>query len=182
MDAAAGASIIWRGEEAGTFTLRMLFSDGDLIFGREIEVEVKEGRQPGTPTPVVTFPAEEPTPTPSPTPSPTPEPTPEPTPTPTPTPPEKVTGLVVDNSIAGQLDLSWDASLDPDVVGYNIYGGILLGGPYEPIVEDWASTAYTDTDFVLPDDVGKTYYYVVTAVNSSGVESEISDEASAVLQ
>ena len=76
MDAAAGASIIWRGEEAGTFTLRMLFSDGDLIFGREIEVEVKEERPTETPVPVVTFPAEEPTP--SPTPAPTPEPTSEP--------------------------------------------------------------------------------------------------------
>jgi hypothetical protein len=63
----------------------MLFSDGDRMFGREIEVEVKETQAAETPTPLVTFPPEEPTPTPEPTPEPTPGPTPTPEPIPTPT-------------------------------------------------------------------------------------------------
>ncbi|MEE8385301.1 MAG: glycosyl hydrolase family 18 protein, partial [Dehalococcoidia bacterium] len=188
LDAAAGPTIIWRVDEAGTFTLRMLFSDGDLMFGREVEVEVRESVR-GTPTPLVTFPADEATPTPTasptptPGPTPTPTPTPEPTPTPTPVPtPAPVTGLIVDNSTPGQLDLSWDSHPDPDVVKYNVYGGILGDGPYETIAEDVPGTPYTDNDFDLPGDVGKTYYYVVTAVNSLGGESDISGEASGILQ
>ncbi|MCH7835782.1 MAG: hypothetical protein IH864_02850 [Chloroflexi bacterium] len=78
LDATAGPSVIWRTDEPGTYTLRMLISDGDQRFGQEIDVEVKEKK--GTPTataaPVVTFPAEEPTPTATPTPTPGPEPTP----------------------------------------------------------------------------------------------------------
>ncbi len=78
LDATAGPSVIWRTNEPGTYTLRMLISDGDQRFGQEIDVEVKEKK--GTPTatsgPVVTFPAEEPTPTATPTPTPGPEPTP----------------------------------------------------------------------------------------------------------
>jgi hypothetical protein len=34
LDAAAGPSVVWRVQEAGTYTLRMLFSDGDMVFGR----------------------------------------------------------------------------------------------------------------------------------------------------
>lgn len=85
LDAAAGPSVIWRAEEAGAYTLRMLLSDGDLLFARELEVEVKEKPQE-RPTPFVTFPVHEPTPTPTPTPTPSPTPTPTPAPTPLPTP------------------------------------------------------------------------------------------------
>jgi hypothetical protein len=184
LDAAAGPSVIWRASEQGSYTLRMLISDGDRRFGREVTVDVKK-RPELTPTPLVTFPAEEPTPTPTPTPTPGPTPTTEPTVEPTATPvptPEPVTGLSVDDSTPGQLDLSWDAHPDPDVVSYNVYGGILEGGSYESIAEGVAGLVYTDSDFILPDDVGKTYYYVVTAVNSFGGESEISAEASGILQ
>ncbi len=71
LDAAAGPGVIWRAGEAGAYLLRMLISDGDRRFGREITIEVKAKPQ-GQPTPLVTFPVEEPTPTPSPTPSPVP--------------------------------------------------------------------------------------------------------------
>jgi len=73
LDATAGPSVIWRTDEPGTYTLRMLISDGDQRFGQEIDVEVKEKEQvQQTPTPLVTFPAEEPTPTATPTPTPGP--------------------------------------------------------------------------------------------------------------
>lgn len=82
LDAATGPSIIWRADEPGTFTLRILISDGDQRFGREITVEVKAKEEEETPAPLVTF-GPEPTPTPTPKPTPTPTPAPEPTPTPT---------------------------------------------------------------------------------------------------
>ena len=74
LDATAGPSVIWRTDEPGTYTLRMLISDGDQRFGQEIDVEVKEKK--GTPTvtsePPVEFPQETPTATPTPIPTPGP--------------------------------------------------------------------------------------------------------------
>lgn len=190
LDATAGPSVIWRAEKAGAFTLRMLFSDGDLVFGREIEVEVKE-KPAMTPTPLVTFPAEEATPTPTPTPTlaPTPTSTPEPAPTPTPdvTAPTKITGLTIDNSVHGQLSLEWNPSAAPDLSVYRVYATITADADfpdeYELVAEVPKGTnTYTDDDFTLPDDVGETFYYVVTAVDSSGNESAPSNAKSAVLQ
>jgi hypothetical protein len=180
LDAAAGPTIIWRVEEEGTFTLRMLFSDGDLMFGREIEVEVKKDR--GTPTPLVTFPADEATPTPttSPTPtaSPTPtlEPTPGPTPTPTPdvTAPGQVTGVTAGvTADPGEVVVTWDPSPEPDLAGYNIYRGTTSGGPYSVFVKfvSAGATAYFETGVS-----SGTYYYIVRAEDTSGNEGPASDE------
>jgi hypothetical protein len=187
LDATAGASVIWRGEEAGTFTLRMLFSDGDLIFGREIEVEVKEKQEAETPVPVVTFPAE---PTPSPTPEPTPEATPEPTPaaTPTPTPDVTAPGQVQEVAAGtegvdpGDIIVTWDANPASDEVDhYNVYrmdsdctdpftgiavASVMVGG----------ATAYLDT----PPGPG-TYCYAVSAVDSSENEGPMSESDPATL-
>ena len=44
------------------------------------------------------------------------------------------------------------------------------------------TNTYTDDEFQLPDDVGETFYYVVTAVDTAGNESEPSNVKSAVLQ
>ncbi len=180
LDASAGPSVIWRGEEAGTYTLRMLFSDGDLLFGREIEVEVKEPPQ-GSPTPLVTFPAQEPTPTPTPTRTPTPEPTPIPTPTPTPdvTAPGQVTGVTAGpTGDPGEVVVTWDPSPEPDLAGYNIYRGTTSGGPYDVFVKfvPAGSTAFIETG--VPSG---TYYYIVRAEDTSGNEGPDSVEDPATL-
>ena len=187
LDAAAGPSIIWRTEETGAFTLRMLFSDGDLIFGREIEVEVKEKPQE-KPTPLVTFPAEEPTPTPTPTPQPTPTPTPEPTPTPDVTAPSKITGLNINDSVPGQLTLTWNPSAASDLFHYRVYATAIADAEfpaeYDLLTPDGVpkgTNTYRDDEFTLPADVGETFYYVVTAVDSSGNESVPSNVKSAEL-
>jgi hypothetical protein len=170
LDAAAGTGIIWRAGEAGSYLLRMLISDGEKRFGREMTIEVRAKPQQN-PTPLVTF-GPEPTPTPSPTPS--------PVPSPTPTAPDPPTGLSIDNSTGGQLDLSWDPSPADDLAGYNVYAKISPSvppdAPYEhlnpgDLVTD---TNYSDNDFT-PDDVGNTYCYVVTAVDGAGHESDFSD-------
>lgn len=74
------------------------------------------------------------------------------------------------------VNLSWvDSSA---VAGYNIYRGGTSGGPYTKINSALdATTAYTDSTV----QAGQTYYYVTTAMDSSGTESAYSNEVQAVI-
>jgi len=73
--------------------------------------------------------------------------------------------------------LSWTASTS-SVVGYNVYRATQSGGPYTMInTALQAGTSYAD----LSVQAGSTYYYVVTAVNSSGTESVNSSQVTAVV-
>jgi hypothetical protein len=76
------------------------------------------------------------------------------------------------------VDLSWTASTST-VVGYNVYSSRVSGGPYLKLnATPMAITNYTDAT-VQP---GLTYYYVTTAVASTGgTESGFSTEASAII-
>lgn len=76
------------------------------------------------------------------------------------------------------VTLSWVASTS-SVVGYNVYRGTVSGGPYSSKLTSSpvATLTFTDSSVVA----GQTYYYVVTAVNSSGVESADSSPASATV-
>jgi len=89
-------------------------------------------------------------------------------------------GLTGNGTGAAQhsVDLSWDASTGPGVVGYNVYRGSVPGGQYSKINSALdSSTAYTDNTVTA----GQTYYYVVTAVDGSGNESGYSNQAQAVI-
>lgn len=73
--------------------------------------------------------------------------------------------------------LSWQASLS-QVIGYNVYRGVQSGGPYSMINSGLdPNTSYIDNSV----DSGYTYYYVTTAVNSSGQESVYSNQAQATI-
>ena len=75
------------------------------------------------------------------------------------------------------VSLSWSPSTST-VVGYNTYSSQVSGGPYTKLTSTPdASTSYTDGSV----QVGQTYYFVVTSVNSSNVESAYSNEVSAVI-
>src|SRR5215471_10667372 len=80
---------------------------------------------------------------------------------------------LTDNLIASQsVGLTWNASTST-VAGYNAYRGNQSGGPYTRLNSSLvATTAYTDSTV----EAGQTYFYVVTAVNSSGVESVYSNQ------
>ncbi len=72
------------------------------------------------------------------------------------------------------VDLSWTGT--STVVGYNVYRGGQSGGPYTKINSALdASTTYTDSSV----QAGQTYYYVTTAVDSSGAESSYSNQIQA---
>jgi hypothetical protein len=89
---------------------------------------------------------------------------------------ESVSGT---GSVASQhyVDLSWMPSTS-QVIGYNVYRGSVSGGPYAKVnsVLD-AATDYTDVSV----QAGQTYYYVTTAVDSSGYESSYSNEFQATI-
>jgi len=74
--------------------------------------------------------------------------------------------------------LNWVASNSPQVTGYNAYRATQLGGSYVKINTSLI-TATTYTDYGVQS--GQTYYYVVTAVNSSNEESVYSMQASATV-
>ena len=71
------------------------------------------------------------------------------------------------------VHLTWDAS--PSVVtGYRVYRSTTSGNLYNPLFST-PLNALTFDDATVTD--GDTYYYVVTAVDASGVESTYSNQA-----
>jgi fibronectin type 3 domain-containing protein len=81
---------------------------------------------------------------------------------------------------AHSVTLTWNASppnKDFTVAGYNIYRGTKRGGPYEKIASRVSGLTYVDHTV----HGGKTYFYVVTAVDKTGRESKFSQEIKAVI-
>jgi len=79
--------------------------------------------------------------------------------------------------VAHSALLSWSPSTS-SVVGYQVYTSAVAGGPYTKLTASVVTTpSYRDASV----QSGKTYYYVVTAVDSSAVESVYSAQVSAVI-
>jgi Fibronectin type 3 domain-containing protein len=88
-----------------------------------------------------------------------------------------VSGTGISNT-SHSVGLSWSPSTSSGVVGYNIYRSTVSGSSYSRVNSSpTASTKYTDGNVVSDE----TYYYVVTAVNSSGAESVKSSQITAVI-
>jgi hypothetical protein len=77
---------------------------------------------------------------------------------------------------ANSVELSWDANTEPDLAAYRVYRSV-NGAALEKIAEVNEIPAYSDKAV----ESGKTYRYVVTAVDKSGNESERSAAAEANL-
>ncbi|KNY26205.1 PKD domain containing protein [Pseudobacteroides cellulosolvens ATCC 35603 = DSM 2933] len=88
-------------------------------------------------------------------------------------PPARPAGLQIsDPKIGGQLDLSWKMNTEADIDGYKILRSETNGGPYELIGNT--------KGFIFRDEKvqnGKVYYYVVSAYDLSGNESQSSVQA-----
>jgi glycosidase len=90
------------------------------------------------------------------------------------TPPEAPTGLLATEG-DGTVGLVWNAAAD--AYGYYVYRSPVTGGGYVRLNDTPAmDTAYTDDTVVN----GRLYYYVVTAVDSLGNESDRSNETEAL--
>jgi Abnormal spindle-like microcephaly-assoc'd, ASPM-SPD-2-Hydin/Immunoglobulin I-set domain len=80
----------------------------------------------------------------------------------------------VNHSVA----LSWSPSTSLGVTGYNTYSSQVSGGPYTKLTSaPVTGTSYTDSAV----QAGQTYYFVVTTLDSSNVESAFSAEVSALV-
>jgi len=75
------------------------------------------------------------------------------------------------------VSLSWSES-STNVVGFNVYRGIVSGGPYTLVnLSPVTPEQYLDTSVTA----GQTYYYVATAVDSWGNESDYSTESAVTI-
>ena len=73
--------------------------------------------------------------------------------------------------------LSWNASTSP-VAGYFVYRSTTSGGPYTRLnTSEDTSLTYTDSSVAA----GQSYYYVVTSVDYSNVESGYSNQVAATI-
>jgi hypothetical protein len=84
-----------------------------------------------------------------------------------------VTLTVTPPTISGTATLSWDANTDPDLAGYNVYMGT-QPGTYGGPISIGNITSYTVGNLTG----GRTYYFSLTAVDTSGNESLHSSEVS----
>jgi fibronectin type 3 domain-containing protein len=88
-----------------------------------------------------------------------------------------LSGTGVAAVVAHSAALSWTES-SGSVSGYNVYRSTQSGTGYTQINSGLvASQAYTDTTV----SGGQTYYYVVTSVNSGGVQSAYSPQVTAAV-
>ena len=75
------------------------------------------------------------------------------------------------------VDLAWNASTS-DVIGYYVYRSSQPGGPYTKLTNQLqSSVTFTDTSV----RAGNTYFYAVTAVDASSLESNFSNEVGATI-
>jgi fibronectin type 3 domain-containing protein len=86
-------------------------------------------------------------------------------PTPTPTPPGHF------------IAITWQPSTSPDSARYNVYRSAVAGGPYTRV--GWGVTGSSFSDPTVQP--GATYFYVVTSVTGSNVESVVSPEVKATV-
>jgi hypothetical protein len=88
-----------------------------------------------------------------------------------------LSGTAVAATAQQTVALNWDAS-SSTVKGYFVYRGSKSGGPYTKLnASATASTSYSDSTVAS----GQVYYYVVTAVNSSNIESAYSSQVSVTI-
>ena len=83
---------------------------------------------------------------------------------------------------AQQVQLTWDALVQsngtsvPDLAGYKLYYGS-QSGQYQPVILVGLTTTYTVTNV----SAGQTYYFAITAYDTTGTESAFSNEVSVTL-
>ena len=96
------------------------------------------------------------------------------------TPPAVPTGLTATTVSSSSINLDWADNTDSDLAGYKVYRSTT--SDFTPgsanFVKQVTTSAYTDTGLTADT----TYYYKVTAVDTSGNESQPSAQASAKTQ
>lgn len=86
-------------------------------------------------------------------------------------------GTCITSTGIHSVSLTWTASTSSGVTGYKVSRGTASGGPYTLLATLGVATSYMDNTVLS----GQTYYYVVTAVDSSNNPSPNSNEAPAIV-
>jgi cellulose 1,4-beta-cellobiosidase len=92
-----------------------------------------------------------------------------------PTAPLVPTALTARASGKKKINLAWTQSASANVTQNKVYRSTVNGGPYSLVATISAATSFNNAGLTS----GATYYYVVTAVNGSGLESPASNQSSA---
>jgi fibronectin type 3 domain-containing protein len=88
-----------------------------------------------------------------------------------------LSGGGVSQPAQSSVALNWSPSASA-VIGYFVYRGNVTGGPYSKLNSSVdPSSSYTDSTV----SGGQTYYYVVTSVDSSNVESAYSNQVAVAI-
>lgn len=97
-------------------------------------------------------------------------------------PPEIIPNGAVSAFLDGSMEFTWPASVEPDVIGYNVYRSPEYQEGYEKINSTPIppkQTVYVDKSALIS---GKAYYYSVTAVDATGNESQRSNPAMEIVR
>lgn len=81
--------------------------------------------------------------------------------------------LVFGDVPSAQVTLAWDPNPESDLAGYKIHYG-LASGQYNTTIDVGNVIKVTVNDL----DYGKQYFFVATAYNTAGLESDPSNEVS----
>jgi fibronectin type 3 domain-containing protein len=91
------------------------------------------------------------------------------------TPPARPKGLTTVAGV-GRVFLTWNENSERDLAGYHVYRSTRSGRDYERLTDKLlVRTTFSDETAKS----GNTYYYVITAADKSGNESERSEERKA---
>jgi hypothetical protein len=97
---------------------------------------------------------------------------------PVPLPPEGLMGKAVRSRGKWSVSLYWSQNTESDITGYNIYRSTTSGSAYKKMNDSLISESeYTDKQITK----NRAYYYVVTAVNTSGRENGYSNEIEVIV-
>jgi hypothetical protein len=80
-------------------------------------------------------------------------------------------------AVEKKYTLTWDANSEVDLAGYRVYMGTVTG-TYTRVAEIGLVTTYSGA-VQVPDDSLTNYYFVLTAFDTSNLESDYSNEVSA---
>jgi hypothetical protein len=89
-------------------------------------------------------------------------------------PPQPPTGLTAVPGVGSTIDLSWEPVADTDLAGYHVYRRAATETAFQRLTaKPVIGPAFTDTTAVA----GQRYIYKVTAIDTTGNESQPSNEA-----
>lgn len=76
---------------------------------------------------------------------------------------------------AATVKFGWDGNTETDLAGYKLHQAMQQGGPYTQLGSDLPAA---NVDYTLTDVIDGTYYWVLTAFDTEGLESGNSNEVS----